>query len=183
MTRMVTIMLTVVLVGILCFGCMGRFFSEGMGAARGASGKLIEIRKTPDLSRYTGLRIDRITVAQGLQAPADMPSAIEKDLAATAEKRGLTPEGQPGLTLSGEIVHYEPSSTTDKAIGPLEEVVVRIKLIDAQSGNLIAEANLVGRSKAISSSGTKNVSAGVAKAMNQWLKQGGLRNNGEKEED
>jgi len=176
-------MLTAAVVSTLCFGCMGRFLSEGMGAARGASGKLVEIRKTPDLSRYTGLRVEQITVAQGLRAPSDMPSMIRKDLAATAEKKGLSPDGQPGLTLSGQIVHYEPSSTTDKAIGPLEEVVVRARLIDAQSGNLVAEANLVGRSKAISSSGTKSVSAGVAKAMNQWLKQGGLRKDGEKEED
>jgi hypothetical protein len=176
-------MLTAAVISILCFGCVGRFFSEGIGAARGASGKLVEIRKTPDLTRYTGLRIERITVGQGLQAPADMPSMIRNDLTVTAEKRGLRPEGQPGLTLSGQIVHYEPSSSVDTAIGPLEEVIFRAKLIDTQSGNLVAEANLVGRSKATSSSGTKNVSAGVAKALNQWLKQGGLKKDGEKEED
>ena len=33
-------------------------FSEGMGAARGASGKVVEIGKTPDLTKYKGLRIE-----------------------------------------------------------------------------------------------------------------------------
>ncbi len=183
MTRILTIMLMAVALSVLCLGCVGRMFSEGMGAARGASGKLVEIRKTPDLSGYSGLKIERITVAQGLRAPADMPGMIRMDLAATAERRGLSPQGRPGLTLSAEIVHYEPSSTVDTAIGPLEEVVVRAKLTDAQNGNIVAEANLVGRSKAVSSSGTKSVSAGVAKAFKQWLSQGGVKKGGEKDED
>ena len=100
---------------------------------------------------------------------------IRADLAAVVEKRGLRPEGDPGLKLSGEIVHYESSSTVDTAIGPLEEVIVRAKLTDAQGGNVVAEANLIGRSKATSSSGAKSVSAGVGEALDKWLKDGGLK--------
>jgi hypothetical protein len=181
MTRAVTMTLTAVALSILCVGCISRAFSEGMGAATGASGKVVEIGMTPDLTKYKGLRIGVITVAQGLQAPAEMPDMIRADLAAAAEKRGLRPEGEPALKLSGEIVHYESSSTVDTAIGPLEEVVVRTKLTDAQSGAVVAEANLVGRSKSTSSSGTKSVSAGVGKALEKWLKDGGLKKPDEKE--
>jgi hypothetical protein len=179
MTRVVTMTLTVAALSILCFGCLGRMFSEGMGAATGASGKVVATGMTPDLTKYKGLRIEVITVAQGSQAPAEMPDMIRADLAAAAEKRGLRPEGAPGLKLSGEIVHYESSSTVDTAIGPLEEVVVRTKLTDAQSGAVVAEANLIGRSKATSSSGAKSVSAGVGDALDKWLKDGGLKKTGE----
>jgi len=174
MTRVVTTMLTAAALSLLCLGC-GRMFAEGMGAAKGASGKVVEIGTTPDLTKYKGMRIEVITVAQGSQAPAGMPAMIRADLAAAAEKRGLRPEGMPGLRLFGEIVHYEASSTVDTAIGPLEQVVVRTKLTDAQSGAVVAEANLIGRSKASSSSGAVKVSAGVGEALEKWLEDGGLK--------
>jgi hypothetical protein len=161
---------------------MGRLISEGMGQARGASGKVVEIGMTPGLTKYRSLTVEGITVAPGLQAPSEMPAMIGSDLAAAAQKRGLMTEGQPGLRLSGQIVHYESSSTVDTAIGPLEEAVLRAKLTDA-SGNIVAEANLVGRSKATSSSGAKNVSEGVAKAFDKWLKDGGLKATGDKDKD
>jgi hypothetical protein len=71
----------------------------------------------------------------------------------------------------------------DTAIGPLEQVVVRTKLTDAQSGAVVAAANLIGRSKATSSSGAKSVSAGVGKALDQWLKGGGLKEPDEKKRE
>ncbi len=175
MVRTVTMTLTVVALSALSLGCMGRLISEGIGGARGASGKVVEIGMTPDLTKYKALHVESVTVAPGLQAPSGMPAMIEGDLAAAAQKRGLMTEGQPGLKLAGQIVHYESSSTVDTAIGPLEEVVVRATLTDAQSGSVIAEANLVGRSKATSSSGAKNVSEGVGKALDKWLKDGGLK--------
>lgn len=173
MTRVAKTVLAAVALSPLCLGC-GRIFSEGMGVATGASGKVVEIGSTPDLTKYKGMRIEMITVAQGSQAPARMPDMIRTDLAAAAQKRGLSPEGEPRLTLSGEIVHYEASSTVDTAIGPLEQVVVHTKLTN-QSGAVVAEANLIGRSKASSSSGTVKVSAGVGEALEKWLKDGGLK--------
>lgn len=181
MIRRVTVTLAAAL-SILSFGCMGRLISEGMGGATGAAGKVVEIGMTPDLTKYKGLRIEAITVAPGLQAPSEMPAMIGSDLAAAAQKRGLITEGQPGITLSGQVVHYESSSTVDTAIGPLEEAVLRAKLTDA-SGTVVAEAQLVGRSKATSSSGAKNVSEGVAKAFDKWLKAGGLKAPGDKDKD
>ena len=182
MTKVVRMTLTAAALSLLCLGC-GRMFSEGMGAARGASGKVVEIGMTPDLTKYRGMHIERITVAHGSEAPAGMPDMIRADLAAAAEKRGLRRDGRPGLKLSGEIVHYEASSTVDTAIGPLEQVVVRTKLTDAQSGAVVAEANLIGRSKASSSSGAEKVSAGVGEALDKWLEGGGLKKTGEQESD
>lgn len=179
MVRTVIVMLTAAAMSILSLGCMGRLISEGVGGARGASGKVVEIGMTPDFTKYRSLAIEGITVAPGLQAPSEMPAMIESDLAAAAQKRGLMTEGQPGLKLVGQIVHYESSSTVDTAIGPLEEAVLRAKLIDAQSGSVVAEANLVGRSKATSSSGAKSISEGIGKALDKWLKDGGLKKPGE----
>jgi hypothetical protein len=166
-------------------GCMGRIFSEGMGAATGASGRVVENSSTPDLTKYKSLHVEPITIAAGSQASADMPDMAQADFEAAARFRGLTPDGKPGLKFVGEIIHYESSSTVDTAIGPLAEVIVRAKLIDADSGKVLAEANLVGRSKASSSSGAKHLSRGLGKALGKWLDSGGLKKEkgGDKEED
>jgi hypothetical protein len=182
-TKALTMTLTAVALSLLCLGCMGRLISEGMGTARGASGKVVDIGMARDLTKYRSLRVEPISVSPGLQTPADMPAMIRTDLAAAAEKSGLKPEGEPGLKLSGEIIHYETGGTVDTAIGPLQEVVVRTKLIDVQSGNIVAEANLIGRSKATSSSGAKNLSDGVGEALHKWLKDRGLKKAGEKQKD
>jgi hypothetical protein len=173
MKMTLTIMMALAL-SLLCFGCE-RLFTEGMGEARGASGKVVETGMTPDLRNYKSLHIESITMASGSQTPAEMPDMIQADLKAVAEKRGLMSEGEPGLRLSGVITQYETSSTLDTAIGPLAEVIVQAKLTDTQSGNVVAEANLIGRSKASSSSNVQDLSAGVGKALDQWLKDGGLK--------
>jgi len=161
--------------GVMCSGCMGRIFREGMGAATGASGRVVERGATPDLRKYRSLRVDPLTVAASSQAPADMPGMVRADFEAVARNKHLTSEERPGLKLVSEIIHYETSSTVDTATGPLAEVIVQAKLIDAQSGKAVAEANLIGRSKATSSSGAKNVSEGVGKALDKWLAGGGLK--------
>ncbi len=183
MIKALMMTLTAVGLSLLCFGCMGRLISEGMGSARGASGKVVDMGVARDLTKYKSLRVESISVSPGLQTPADMLAMVGTDLAAAAEESGLKPEGEPGLKLSGEIIHYETGGTIDTAIGPLEEVVVRTKLIDVQSGTIVAEANLIGRSKATSSSGAKNLSAGVGEALDKWLKDRGLKKAGEEQED
>jgi hypothetical protein len=183
MTRVLTMMLTAVGLSLLCSGCVGRLFSEGMGAAGGASGRVVGDGRTPDLTKYKSLRVESITVAHSSQAPAELPGMLRADFAAVSAERGLKTEGAAGLKLSGEVVHYETSSTTGKALGPLGEVIVHAILTDAESGAVLAETNLVGRSKASSSSSTKNVSEGAAKALDEWLKEGGLKKVDEKNGD
>lgn len=174
MTRVISMMLTTAALSMLCFGCMGRLFSEGLGSARGASGKSVYMGTAGDFTKYKSLSIAAINVSPGLHTPEGLAHMIRTDLAAAAEERGLKREGKPGLRLSGEIIHYETGSIVDTALGPLEEAVVRATLTDAQSGNVVAETNLIGRSKATSSRGATHLSAAVGQALDKWLKEGGL---------
>lgn len=179
------VMMTMAL-GLLCAGtgCTGRIISEGIGVATGASGKVVSSGTTPSLTTYRSVRIEPVTVASAAPVPGNVPDMIRGYFEAATRGRGLTSDGRPALRLVGEIIQYETSGVIDTAIGPLAEVIVRARLIDAQSGNLVAEANLIGRSKATSSSGAKNISAGAGKALGKWLSAGGLKKEkGEKEEE
>ncbi|GMU35408.1 MAG: hypothetical protein HS101_10510 [Planctomycetia bacterium] len=180
MTKQLAMTTTVMTMSLLCLGC-GRIFSESMGA-RGASGRVVDSSTSQDLSKYKSLNFETITVAKGVQAPTEMPALIRSDFLAVADERGLGQEGEPGLRLSGEIIHYETGSKLDTVTGPLEQVILRTTLTDVQSGEVVQETNLVGRSKASSSSGAESLAGGLGKALNTWLKNGGVKNSNEKSE-
>lgn len=159
-------------------GCMSRAIREGAGAVRGASGKVVELHTPSSLANYRGLAVESITVAKGLQVPGDIVTLVRQSYAEACEDLVLTPGGSPAVAVSGEIIHYETGGTVSKAIGPLQEIIVRSQLIDAGSKQFLGEANLIGRSKALTSGGARNLAEGAGKALAKWL-----RNSGVKEDD
>lgn len=172
---------SVLCVGLGSAGCTGRLIGEGLGAAMGASGKVVDLKppQPGSLSAYKGFRIESIRVSDGLKAPANLPELLRTELMNAAAKKGLTPGGTPGLVLSGEVLNYESAGAVDTAIGPLEEVILRATLIDAETKEVLASGNLIGRAKSTTASGAKNLSEGAGKALKKWLKAGGI----EKDED
>jgi hypothetical protein len=174
MTRVGVGVASLALLVVAGSGCWGRLFSEGVGVVTGARGKVVVARKPGDLTRYRGLRLTPVTVAPELEAPAAVPGLIREALFDAAHKSGLTPTGTPALVLTAEVIHYESGGIVDTAIGPLDEVIVRARLNDAQSNAVVAEANLLGRSKATTSSGAENLSKGIGKAFRSWLKDAGF---------
>jgi hypothetical protein len=165
--------LVVMLVGVTA-GCVGRAIREGVGVVTGASGKVVDISPPPQLTQYKGLRIEPITVSQRLLLPQQMPELVRAELIERTHRAGLSSDGRPGLVLTGEIIHYEGAGAVDTAFGPLYEVIIRSKLTDAESGRVLCEANLIGRSKATSASSPEDLAEGAGKALRKWLKQCGL---------
>ncbi len=156
-------------------GCMSRAIREGAGAVRGASGKVVELHSPSSLANYRGLTVESITVAQGLIVPGDIAALVRQSYADAGKDLVLTPGGSPALAVSGEIIHYETGGTVSKAIGPLQEIIVRTQLIDAGSKKFLGEANLIGRSKALTSSGSHNLTEGAGKALSKWLGDSGVK--------
>ncbi|HSW44175.1 MAG TPA: hypothetical protein VLM89_01225 [Phycisphaerae bacterium] len=156
-------------------GCMSRLIKEGAATVTGASGKVVEVQKVRNLSKYKGLRIESLTASSGLKLPEDMTMLVREAFIEAAAKKGLKPSATPALKLVGEIIHYESGGLVDEAVGPLEEVIVRTKLMDDTSGEVLTEANLIGRSKATTSSGKKHLAEGCGKAISTWLKECGLK--------
>ena len=156
-------------------GCVSRVIREGAGAVRGASGKVVELHTPSSLANYRGLTVESITVAKGLRVPGDLVTLVRQSYADAAKDLVLTPSGSPALAVSGEIIHYETGGTVSKAIGPLQEIIVRTQLIDAGSKQFLGEANLIGRSKALTSGGSHNLTEGAGKALSKWLRNSGVK--------
>jgi len=163
-------------------GCMSRAISEGIGVVTGASGKVVDIVRPTLLVHYRGLKIESITVTPGLKTPANLTSLIRENLEKVATKKKLTQDGRPQLLLSGEVINYETADTVDTAIGPIEECILRAKLTDAESGEVLTVVNLVSRAKSTSASGAKHLSEGIGKALSKWLKEGGITSDEERKE-
>jgi hypothetical protein len=164
-------------------GCMSRAISEGIGVVTGASGKVVAIQKTQQLQKYHGLKVESLTVTPGLKVPAAISSLIRENLVKVGAKKKLTTEGTPCLVVNGEVTNYETADVVDTAIGPLEECIVRAKLMDADSHEVLAVANLVSRAKSTTAGGEKNLAEGVGKAFSKWLKAGGIKTEEEEKED
>ncbi len=173
---------TIVVALLLCasqVGCMSRAVREGVGAVRGASGKVVTRKRPPNLARFQGISVDSIEIAAGLDVPSEIPAMVRQAYLDAGADLGLSTGGSPALEVSGEIIHYETAGTVGQATGPLEEIIVRTRLGEAGSENALGEANLVGRSKATTSSGRHNLAKGAGKALEKWLKKSGL----DREED
>lgn len=165
------------------FGCMGRAISEGVGVVTGASGKVINIAPPGKLVRYKGLKLESLTVTEGLKVPPNIVELIRENMSKVAAKKKLSPSGTPCLVLTGEIMNYETADVVDTAIGPLEECFIRAKLVDADSQEVLAVANLVSRAKSTSSGGAKNLAEGIGKSLSKWLKAGGITSDGDEKDE
>ncbi len=164
-------------------GCVGRMISEGLGAATGAAGKVLDIDKPAGLAKYHGFQVESLTITQGLKAPSNLTQLVRAAFMEASRAKGLTPEGKPGLLVSGEIISFESAGAVDEAIGPLEEIIIRAKLMDAGSKEVLAVANLIGRAKSTSAGGEKKLSQGAAKALKKWLKAGGIAKDEDEEKE
>lgn len=164
-------------------GCMGRAISEGVGVVTGASGKVVNIERPQQLQKYKGFKVESVTVTPGLKAPSSLGGLIQENLVKVATKKKLTSSGAPCLLVSAEVTNYETADVVDTAVGPLEECIVRAKLMDADTKQVLAVANLVARAKSTMAGGEKNLSEGIGKALSKWLKTGGISSDEEEKED
>jgi hypothetical protein len=164
---------TIVLVCATVCGC-SRAIREGTGAARGASGKVFELDRPSGLTDYEGFKIGDLTTSNGLKVPDDLNERLSEALVDALKTLGLSQRATPAIRVSGEVIHFESGSAVSKAIGPLQEIILRTQLSDAGSNRSLGEANLIGRSKALTSSGTRNLCEGVGRAIKEWFEEHGF---------
>jgi hypothetical protein len=156
-------------------GC-GRVAQEAVGTVRGAKGTYVQIKpersRDPNLlSQYTRFELGRIDDAFGGKVPGEilsrLPIEFDKQLEA-AKLLGMS--GGKTLLVRGNIYHYEDEGMVGTVLGPLEEVVARIELVDKDTGRVIAVANCIGRTEQAINKGPAKKAEGLAKAIVGWIK-------------
>jgi len=156
-------------------GC-SRLVGEGMEEVRGAKGLYAPIRGlAPDsqarpLGRYRRFELGQISDDFGGNVPAGLWDYLREAFADQLAKKRL-PNDPAGKTLlvRGKILHYEDAGMLGHAMGPLEQVIARIELVDKDSGAVIGVANCVGRTTKSVGTGVKKKAEGLAKAIVAWI--------------
>jgi hypothetical protein len=156
-------------------GC-SRAIKEGVGVARGAKGLYAPIDPVAPtdtarpLGEYQRFELGDFRDDFAGKTPTELfrllPSEFEKQV---AEKELPNVPGGRTLVARGRVLHYEDASLLGNAISPLEEVVARVELVDADSGRVLGVANCIGRTKETVNSGVQKKAEGLAKAIASWI--------------
>ena len=156
-------------------GC-GRLIDEGIEKGLGPTAKAMPMDPQwpaadhAYLANYKNFVLGTITTEYPAVPPAFM-AYLPESLTGQLTSKGL-PRGQrgPTLVINIAILAYQPVSSYEKALGPTEEVVARVSLVDQASGKLVGQAVCIGRTYQSVGLGVKWKAWGLSRAIvNKWL--------------
>ncbi len=163
---------------MLSTGCMGRLVGEGAEKALGPKGAFWEekpVAARPEvkaLASYRNFKLGEVKNVFGKHVPSDFIQQFRVQFAEQLRASHL-PKDPSGKTLlfNVSIIHYETADMTDNVLGPLEQVVAHVELVDQQSGTVLASGNAVGRTGKTVGLGVEWKARGLAKALLKWASE------------
>lgn len=173
--KQVLSLLIVAVVGMCSLGC-GRAIGEAAEFAMGPKGIYVPLISPAregswPLAEYTRFELEPFTDDFGGRTPVELlrvlPVKFQEEL---IEAKLPNQPGGKTLVIRGSVYHYESSDLVGMALGPLEEVIARVELLDKDSGKVIAQANCVGRTTKAVGKGVSKKAQGLARAIVSWIK-------------
>ncbi len=177
MYRSVPALGLMVLVGVALAssGCTSRLIGEGAEGAMGPKGAYFEekpvaaVREGRGLEAYQRFELGEVRNDYGRNVPPAFLREFPGKFAEQLGKSGL-PKAASGKTavFHVTILHYETADLTDHVLGPLEQVIARVQLVDKDTGDVIASGNALGRTGKTVGMGPAAKAEGLAKALVKW---------------
>lgn len=155
-----------------CPGCMSRAAKETLGLVRGGTGVVVPLTGGHrSLGQYDTFEYEAFRETPGVVVPPGIRERLPQLLTAELAERGIpTADGPRRVIIRGTYVHFEDSrAVTEQLFGPLEEIIARVELVDAASGETLASANCVGRSTQTVNQGPASKAEGLAEAIAKWI--------------
>lgn len=170
----VVILLTVAMVAP---GCVGRLIDEGIEKGLGPTAKLLLLppawpEKDPQLlAAYRNFELAMPIQSEFPATPKEFVDYLPQAFADQVAGKGLPMEkGGKTLLINVTILAYQPVSSYNKALGPTEEVVARVELVDKASGKALGKAICIGRTYQSVGLGPKWKAWGLCRAIvNEWI--------------
>jgi len=155
----------------LASGC-GTIAGETIGFFQGGKGTFAFLSpKYADqslLAAYTNFRIGAMNDETGL-VPAGFFDRASVQMQADLLDKGLGNDAGKTAVIEGDVVHYETEGSMAMILGPMEEIVVKSRLVDEETGQVLARARCVGRIDARVNKGADKVAEGLGKAFASWI--------------
>ena len=160
---------------LLSQGCMSRAIGEGAEKTLGPKGAYWEVsplgaaKDHRALAGYQNFALGQVTNAVGNNLPPDFISMFQSEFAKRIADSKL-PHNPGGKTavFNVTIVHYEKADMTDNVLGPLEQVVARVELVDQGSNQVLGQATAIGRTGKSVGLGTEWKAWGLSRALIKW---------------
>ena len=161
---------------LLSQGCVGRVVGEGAEKTLGPKGAywqekpLAAGKDAKPLGVYKRFELGTVKNDFGKNVPSDLIPKFREEFAKELKEAKL-PEEAAGKTLliNVTIIHYESADTTDNVLGPLEQVVAHVEMVDKDSQQVLASGNAIGRTGKTVGMGVDWKARGLAKALVKWI--------------
>ena len=171
-------------------GCVGRVVGEGAEKALGPKGvyweeKAVAVNhKTKALGVYQRIELGTVKNSYGKNVPPDFITKFRAEFTKQLQESKLPKEASgKTLLLNVDIIHYEVADTSDNVLGPLEQVVAHVDLVDKDTQQVVGSGNAVGRTGKSVGLGVEWKARGLAKALIKWVSDYYPKPKGEKEEE
>ncbi len=182
--------LLAVAVSVVCSGCLGRMVGEGAEKTLGPKGayweekSLAYSKKEKVLAPYTNFVLGQVKNDFGRNVPREFFSLFPREFEKALEKSKLpdTPTGKT-LVVNVTVIHYETADETDNVLGPLEQVVAKVQLVDKATNKVMAYGNVIGRTGKTVGLGVDWKARGLAKGIVKWISDYYPRKHKESEEE
>ena len=136
------------------------------------------------LAQYDGFEVkpfsDRMAGRGNRAFLATVQGKVSEEI---SKKTYLGTGGRNVLQIFGELTMYDPGTTTDKIVGPMEEAICQVKLVDKSSGKVLGLANCISRAKSSIVKGPEELAEGMGKAIAEWIVKNDTRGQRPKEKD
>jgi len=159
-------------------GCVGRLIDEGIEKSMGPTAKVLPMdpqwpaKDHAYLENYKNFAIGTIKT-EFPAVPQEFMEYLPGRLAEQLASKDLPmDQNRNTLVIHITILAYQPVSSYHKALGPTEEVVARVELVDKGSGKLVGKAVCIGRTYQSVGLGTKWKAWGLCRAIvNDWINE------------
>jgi hypothetical protein len=167
-------LVSLVLCGSWLCGCT-RAIKEGLGGIRGAKGiyaadrPLAATKEQRPLGAYGRYELARLEDDFGGKVPPELFSYLPEKFQHYLAEAKLASRSGKTLLIRGRVLYYEDASTLAHALGPFEEAIAKIELVDAESNQVLGTAYCIGRTKESVNQGVEKKADGLAKAIVSWI--------------
>jgi hypothetical protein len=114
--------------------------------------------------------LGRVKNDYGRNVPREFFNLFPDEFEKALEKSRL-PNVETGKTLvvNVTVIHYETADEEDNVLGPLEQVVAKVQLVDKATNNVLAFGNVIGRTGKTVGLGPDWKARGLAKGIVKWI--------------
>jgi len=170
-----TLIPVLIAIALVSAGCAGRIAKEVVLPAKGLSVPISPATVKP--VKFAKVEVADFTNTGITTMPPNMNALLRAEVALRIAKldpdKSILSPGTPGVLLvRGRYLYYEEASgAMAQLLGPFEEIIALVELVDKSTNKVLATGYCVGRTNTLMTQGPKDKAEGLAKAIIELIRK------------